>query len=86
MKLIYADKKCVLVKFDEKPSELRKQGWLGDELEARVFTIDYATTEIRIFKDNGESYVLNADSKDPMVRYKVKLIMDFVEQATNQNA
>lgn len=81
MKIVYKDARCTLIKFDEKPFDLRKQGWLGDEAEARIFKADLGAVEIRIFKDNGESYVLNPDSKDIMVRMKASKLLEFAEKA-----
>lgn len=77
MKLIYKDDKCVLIKFDEKAEALRQQGWLGDEAEARIFYPEHGTREVRIFKDNGESYVLKEDSNDPMIRMKISKLLKF---------
>lgn len=77
MKVSFRSEKCTIIKFDESQAELRRNGWLGDESEARIFKPNACSQEIRIFKDNGESYVLREDCYDPMVRMKIDKIIEF---------
>ena len=84
MELVYKDDHCTIIKFNESVSVLRQQGWLGDECEARVFypgeSHNPDRREIRIFKENGESYVLKRGT-DAMVDMKIEKIMKFANNA-----
>lgn len=82
MKLIYKDDKCTLIAFDESVRELRKQGWLGDEIEARIFYPNgkRGDREIRVFKRNGESYVLKEHANDEMIDMKIRKIIAFANE------
>ena len=80
MKVTYKADDCILIDFTENSLELRKQGWLGDEEQARLYKAD-GILEIRVFKRNGESYVLSEDSKDQMVRMKARKLKDVAKNA-----
>jgi hypothetical protein len=82
MKVTFRNEQCIIIKFDEKRNELRQNGWLGDEDEARIFKVGM-NREIRIFKTNGESYVLSEDSKDAMVKMKANKLIEFVNKNLN---
>lgn len=83
MKLKFKDEHCVIIEFDESKEVLRQQGWLGDEVEARIFNptgnwrTNHLSNEIRIFKSNGESYVLSKESEDRMIKMKLNKIFTF---------
>ena len=81
MRITYKDERCIIIDFTESKGLLRRLGWLGDEEQARLFKVD-DKLEIRIFKNNGESYSLNEDSKDPMVKMKIKSLLDFAKENT----
>lgn len=83
MKLKFKNEHCVIIEFDESKEALRQQGWLGDEVEARIFNpignwqTNYLNNEVRIFKSNGESYVLSKESEDRMIKMKLNKIFTF---------
>ena len=81
MKVTYKDDKCIMIVFNEDHQTLRRNGWLGDESEARIFKPNSIDREIRIFKNNGESYILNETSSDEMVRMKIRKILELADNA-----
>ena len=76
MKEVLRTSTCTLIKFDETKEQLIQFGWLGEEDVARIYRIG-ENTEIRIFKKDGQSYMLDQRSKDFMVQAKIKKLLNF---------
>lgn len=85
MIVTYKSDRCVMIKVIESQEELRQHGWMGDEKEIRVFypsgKPDANNREIRVFKANGESYVLKDASNDEMVNMKIRIILNVIKNA-----
>ena len=85
MVVTYKSDRCAMIKVIEPQEELRQLGWMGDEKEIRVFyptgKLDANVREIRVFKANGESYVLKESSNDEMVNMKVRIILNIIKNA-----
>lgn len=71
--LVSETARSIILEFEGTKDQLIEHGWLGNETIARVF-IQGSNVEIRVFKDDGESYVLSDKSTDFMVRRKYETI------------
>lgn len=85
MKVKKQTENSVLITFDESVDKMIADGWVGDEKSARVFWLgnNVAPSEIRVYKNNGESYVLPRNSKDEMTSYKYDVLLRFAKLHRN---
>lgn len=70
---------CELIYFNESTTKLIANGWLGNEQMVRIYTLDGATAEIRVFNKDGTNYRLFR-SKDPMDNMKIDKIERFLDE------
>ena len=84
MKAIKVTGNAVIIEFDETKEKLIEEGWLGDEDIARVFTEVPGIDEVRIFKKDGQSYVISEYSNDFMSKRKALMLKRIADDARSE--